>query len=51
MQLFKLSTKLHRSETFAEFAKDFELNEHDLVLTNEFIYQPLWRNLVSPAAL
>ena len=48
MQLFKLSTKLHRSETFAEFAKDFELNEHDLVLTNEFIYQPFMEKLGLP---
>lgn len=48
MQLFKLSTRLHQSETFAEFAKEFALNEHDIVLTNEFIYQPFMEKLGLP---
>lgn len=48
MQLLKLSTKVHRSETFAEFATEFALNEHDLVLTNDFLYQPFMKPLNLP---
>ncbi|KGN82971.1 4-hydroxybutyrate dehydrogenase [Porphyromonas cangingivalis] len=40
MQLFKLKSVMHGFDTFAEFAKAFELGERDLVITNEFIYEP-----------
>ncbi len=48
MQLLKLSTKVHRSETFAEFVSEFELNEKDLVLTNDFLFQPFMKDLNLP---
>lgn len=45
MQLFKLKTTLHRAETFKDFAKEFELSEQDIVLTNEFLYTPFMKDL------
>lgn len=48
MQLFKLHTVLHMAKDFAEFAKDFNLNEKDLVITNEFLYNPFMKNLNLP---
>ena len=38
MQLLKLKSRLHRFEYFADFAKEFELGDKDLVITNEFLY-------------
>ncbi|MDR1091818.1 MAG: 4-hydroxybutyrate dehydrogenase [Prevotella sp.] len=43
MQLFKLKTKLHEFDTFAEFAKEFSLGEKDLVITNEFLFDPFMK--------
>ena len=40
MQLFKLKPTISRFSSFAEFAKEYALGEHDLVITNEFIYKP-----------
>ena len=40
MLLFQLKTRIHSVETFAQFADEFGLNEQDLVLTNDFLYQP-----------
>ncbi len=34
---------MHSFDTFAEFAKEFELGERDLVITNEFIYEPFMK--------
>ena len=48
MQLFKLSTKLHSFDTFAEFAKEFALGKGDLVITNDFLYQPFMKALNLP---
>lgn len=45
MQLFKLKTRLHQFEKFAEFAKDFQLGDKDLVITNDFIYEPFMKPL------
>ncbi|WP_329904660.1 4-hydroxybutyrate dehydrogenase [Porphyromonas pogonae] len=43
MQLFKLKTVIHEFDSFESFAKTFELNEKDLVITNEFIYEPFMK--------
>lgn len=40
MQLFKLKTTIHRFETFGDFAKEFKPGENDLVITNDFLYEP-----------
>ncbi|PID90892.1 MAG: 4-hydroxybutyrate dehydrogenase [Bacteroidetes bacterium] len=40
MQLFKLRPSIHQFDNFAEFAAEFKLGEKDLVITNEFIYEP-----------
>ena len=37
MQLFKLKTRLSKFDHFADFAREFKLSEHDLVITNEFL--------------
>lgn len=45
MQLFKLKTQLHQFEKFADFAHEFDLNENDLVITNDFLYEPFMKPL------
>ncbi len=40
MQLFKLKTTIDQFDTFADFAKAFNLGEKDLVITNDFLYEP-----------
>lgn len=45
MQLFKLKTRLHRFDSFADFAKEFNLGAKDLIVTNEFIYDPFMKAL------
>lgn len=48
MQLFKLKTRLNKFDSFADFAKEFELGERDLVITNEFLYDPFMKALGLP---
>ncbi len=45
MQLFKLKTRLHEFNSFAEFAQDFNLGSSDLVITNEFLFDPFMKSL------
>lgn len=45
MQLFKLKTQVHQFEEFAGFAHEFDLNENDLVITNDFLYDPFMKPL------
>ena len=45
MQLFKLKTRLSKFDHFADFAREFKLSEHDLVITNEFLYEPFMKSL------
>ncbi len=40
MQLFKLKTRLSEFNSFAEFAQEFNLTKEDLIITNEFLYNP-----------
>ncbi|MDR0768889.1 MAG: 4-hydroxybutyrate dehydrogenase [Dysgonamonadaceae bacterium] len=48
MQLFKLRTKLHQFNTFGDFAKEFDLGKNDLVITNEFLFEPFIKPLNLP---
>ena len=48
MQLFKLKTTIHRFESFGDFAKTFALGENDLVITNEFLYEPYMKSCALP---
>ena len=48
MQLFKLKTRLSKFDHFADFAREFKLSEHDLVITNEFLYDPFMKSLNLP---
>lgn len=45
MQLFKLISRLHQFDNFAEFAKAFHVGERDIIVTNEFIYDPFMKPL------
>jgi Alcohol dehydrogenase, class IV len=45
MQLFKLKTTLLGFDTFEEFAKEFNLGEKDLVITNQFLFDPFMKPL------
>ncbi|MDO4712088.1 MAG: 4-hydroxybutyrate dehydrogenase [Peptostreptococcaceae bacterium] len=45
MQLFKLISRLHQFKDFAEFAKEFNVGERDIIVTNEFIYDPFMKPL------
>lgn len=45
MQLFKLKTRLSKFDDFAAFAREFKLSERDLVITNEFLYEPFMKGL------
>lgn len=49
MQLFKLKTQLYEFANFAAFAKEFELNGNDLIITNEFLYDPFMSSLKLPS--
>lgn len=40
MYSYKLQTQIEHTATFCEFAKSENLSENDLILTNEFIYDP-----------
>ena len=48
MQLFKLKTRLGKFDRFADFAREFNLSKEDLVITNEFLYNPYMRDLNLP---
>lgn len=48
MQLFKLKTRLSQFDDFASFAKEFNLGPNDLVVTNEFLYEPFMKALNLP---
>lgn len=48
MQLFKLKTTIHSFDSFREFAQAFELGERDLVITNEFLYEPFMKEVNLP---
>lgn len=43
MQLFKLKTTVHEVADFGTFASEFELGERDLVITNQFLYDPFMK--------
>lgn len=40
-----LKSELHRFATGKEFAEEFQIGENDLILTNEYIYNPIWGDL------
>lgn len=48
MQLFKLKTRISKFDDFAAFATGFRLSERDMVITNEFLYDPFMAPLNLP---
>lgn len=40
---------VYKFQTFADMAKEFNLGERDVVLTNEFIYTPFMKTWASSA--
>lgn len=45
---FNLKTRISKFATFSEFAKEFGLNENDLVITQSFLYDPFMKDLNLP---
>jgi len=48
MKQLILNTQLHKFKTCKEFAEEFKLNDKDLILTNEYIYEPYFKDLNLP---
>lgn len=48
MQQFKLKTRIHQFDRFVDFVEEFQLNENDLVLTNQFLFDPFMKALNLP---
>ena len=44
MKEIMIKPVIHSFKTFKEFADEFGLNENDLILTNEYIYNPIMAN-------
>ena len=49
MKQFFVRPEIHTFKTCAEFAKDFNIGEGDLVFTNEYILHPCFDNLLNGA--
>ena len=45
MKLLSIKPIIHKFETAEEFAKEFNIGAGDLVITNEYIYQPFFGKL------
>ena len=45
MQAFKLISRIHQFDTFKDFAKEFNLGEGDIIITNSFLYEPYMKDL------
>ena len=45
MKLFSVKPDLYKYATAAEFAKEFEIGKGDLVITNQYIYEPFFGSL------
>jgi len=45
MRQFYLPPQVHKFATFAEFVKEFNVGEGDLLFTNEFLYEPYMKAL------
>ncbi len=45
MKCFSVKPIIHKFNSFDEFASQFKLNKNDLVLTQEFIYDPYMKHL------
>lgn len=48
MIMFNLKTKISKFDSFSDFAKEFNLNKNDLVITQSFIYEPFMKSLELP---
>jgi 4-hydroxybutyrate dehydrogenase len=48
LQFFKLKTRISKFDDFGGFAQDFNLSDKDLVITNEFLYEPFMKPLNLP---
>ena len=45
MKEILIKGQLYKFKTFAEFAEEFQLGSEDLILTNEYIYEPFMKEL------
>ena len=44
MKELLIAPQIESFETFADFEKEFSIDENDLILTNEYIYDPIMKN-------
>lgn len=51
MKAFKIVPKIHLYDTFSQFHEEFCINEDDLLITHEFIYEPYLKPLGVKAKL
>lgn len=49
MKALGIKPVIHKFESFKDFSKEFQLGEKDLVLTNEFLYEPFMKELNTKA--
>lgn len=45
MKIFKLPTQVHKFDNFKDFAEEFNIGKNDLVLTQQFIFDPFMKDL------
>ena len=45
MQALRVVPKVHYFDTFAQFHEEFNIGKNDLVVTNEFIWEPFMKPL------
>ena len=45
MKLLKINTEIHKFDTCEEFYKELNIGEDDLIITNEYIYTPFFKEL------
>lgn len=51
MQQLKLKPDIHKFDTCKDFAREFALGQGDVILTNQFIYEPFFSSEVSDATV
>ena len=45
MKFFQVGPIIHGCDTFKDFVEEFEVDSNDLVLSNEYIYEPLLKDV------
>ncbi|MEA4988416.1 MAG: 4-hydroxybutyrate dehydrogenase, partial [Anaerovorax sp.] len=48
MKQLKIKPDIYEYQLFRDFAREFDLNQNDLIITNEYIYEPFMAALKLP---